>query len=274
MVQVHNFSYGVLNPLLGYAMSSLGAFLGLRCITRARAYTGRARAPWLMLAAVSVGATGIWAMHFIAMLGFSIPGEQIRYNIAVTIASMLISVAVVGVGLFIVGYGSTSVVPLLGSGVIIGIGVATMHYMGMAAMSMPSTVRYNDTLVAASVLIAIIAGTAALWAGLRVSGIGATVAASLVMGVAVTGMHYTGMAAMRVYPGTMSSISGATAASFLLPLLLGVTLVTFTLTLLIALSPTEDEIREDALQRSRLEAPLPDGGVRRAPGSRGPRGLR
>src|SRR5581483_3575046 len=122
MVQVHNFSYGVLNPLLSYAMSCLGAFLGLRCLTRARAYRGRARAPWLVLAAVSVGATGIWVMHFIAMLGFTIPGQQIRYNVAVTIGSMLIAVAVVGVGLFIVGYGRVGVFSLLAAGTIVGIG--------------------------------------------------------------------------------------------------------------------------------------------------------
>jgi NO-binding membrane sensor protein with MHYT domain len=257
MVQVHNFSYGVLNPLLGYAMSCLGAFLGLRCLTRARAYSGRARAPWLILAAVSVGATGIWVMHFIAMLGFTIPGQQIRYNIPVTIGSMLIAVVVVGIGLFIVGYSRAGLAPLLAGGAIIGIGVATMHYMGMAAMSMPDMMHYDGFLVAVSVLIACVAGTAALWAGLRVRGVGATVAASLIMGVAVTGMHYTGMAAMRVYPGMMSSTSGATAASFLLPLLLGVSLITVILTVLIALSPTEDEIHKDTRLRSQLQPPAP-----------------
>jgi NO-binding membrane sensor protein with MHYT domain len=255
MVQVHNFSYGIFNPLLGYAMSCLGAFLGLRCLTRARAYAGRARAPWLVLAAVSVGATGIWVMHFIAMLGFTIPGQQIRYNVPVTIGSMLIAVAVVGVGLFIVGYSRAGVVPLLAGGVIIGIGVAAMHYMGMAAMNMSDTMHYDGFLVAVSVLIACIAGTAALWAGLRVRGTGATAGASLIMGVAVTGMHYTGMAAMRVDPGTMPATSGATAVSFLLPLLLGVSLVTVVLTLLIALSPTEEEIHEDTRLRSRLKDP-------------------
>jgi NO-binding membrane sensor protein with MHYT domain len=252
-VQVHNFSSGLLNPLLAYAMSCLGAFLGLRCVTRARAHDGGARVPWLMLAAVSVGAAGIWVMHFIAMLGFSIPGQQIRYNIVITIASMLISVVVVGIGLFIVGYSAGGIVPLLTGGAIIGIGVAAMHYMGMAAMSMPDGVSYNPVLVALSVLIAIVAGTAGLWAGGRVRGIGATAVASLIMGVGVTGMHYTGMAAMRVHEGSMPLMSGATATSFILPLLLGVGLVTFILTLLIALSPTEDEIHEDARLRRRIE---------------------
>jgi NO-binding membrane sensor protein with MHYT domain len=147
------------------------------------------------------------------------------------------------------------VLPLLAGGVIIGIGVATMHYVGMAAMSMQVTVRYNMGLVGVSVLIAIVAGTAALWAGLRVRGLGSTIAASLVMGVAVTGMHYTGMAAMHVYAGGSGmTMSGKSAESFLLPLLLGVSIVTFLMTLVIALSPNEDEIREDASLNERLNA--------------------
>ena len=253
MVTVHNFSYGLLNPVLGYAMSCLGAFLGLRCITRARALAGFARARWLALAAVSVGATGIWTMHFIAMLGFTIPGQQILYNVPITIASMLIAIAVVGVGLFIVGYGNGGWVPLLTGGVIVGVGVATMHYMGMAAMVMQGSMHYDALLFILSVIIAIVAGTAALWAGTRVRGVAATIVASLIMGVAVSGMHYTGMAAMRVSPGSMSAMSGSSAPSFLVPLLLGISLVTFVLTIIISLSPTEDEIKADALLQHRMD---------------------
>jgi NO-binding membrane sensor protein with MHYT domain len=253
VVTVHNFSYGLLNPALGYAMSCLGAFLGLRCVTRARAYTGFERARWLSLAAVSVGATGIWTMHFIAMLGFTIPGQQILYNIPITIASMLIAIAVVGVGLFIVGFGDGGWRPLLVGGVIVGIGVATMHYMGMAAMSMPDSQHYNMPLFVLSIVIAIVAGTAALWAGTRVRGVGATLAASLIMGVAVTGMHYTGMAAMEVTPGSMPTMSGSTGVSFLFPLVLGISLFTFILTLTIGLSPTEDEIHAAAALQQRIE---------------------
>ena len=253
MVTVHNFSYGLLNPVLGYAMSCLGAFLGLRCITRARALAGFAKARWLALAAVSVGATGIWTMHFIAMLGFTIPGQEILYNVPVTIASMLIAIAVVGVGLFIVGYGNGGWVPLLTGGVIVGVGVAAMHYMGMAAMIMSDSMHYDPLLFILSVVIAIVAGTAALWAGTRVRGVAATIVASLIMGVAVSGMHYTGMAAMRVSPGSMSAMSGSSAPSFLVPLLLGISLVTFVLTIIISLSPTEDEIKADALLQHRMD---------------------
>ena len=267
MVTVHNFSYGLLNPVLGYAVSCLGAFLGLRCVTRARAYTGFARARWLAVAAISVGATGVWAMHFIAMLGYTIPGQQIAYNVPLTIVSMLIAIAVVGVGLFIVGYGDGSLRRLLTGGVIVGIGVAAMHYLGMSAMIMPDSLHYNAPLFALSVLIAIVAGTAALWAGTRVRSTTATIGAALIMGVAVSGMHYTGRAAMHLTAGGMAATGGSSGMSFLVPLLVGITIVTFAVTLVISLSPTEDEIHEDARLRDRIAA----GFSASEPGSQPPR---
>jgi NO-binding membrane sensor protein with MHYT domain len=255
VVSVHNFSYGVLNPGLAFAMSCLGAFLGLRCVILSRAYDGAAKARWLILAAVAIGAVGIWSMHFIAMLGFTIPGEQIRYNVLVTIASMLLAVAVVGAGLFIVGFGNGGLARLLTGGAILGVGVAAMHYLGMAAMNMTGSMSYQLPLVALSVVIAIVAGTVALWIGTWIRGIAATVGAAVIMGIAVTGMHYTGMAALQVKGGLMPSmgidgaaavgVSGATAATFVIPLLLVISLATFLLTLSITLTPSEDEIRAD-----------------------------
>ena len=255
-VTVHNFSYGLANPVLGYAMSCLGAFLGLRCVTRARACTGYARARWLALAAVAIGATGIWAMHFIAMLGFTIQGQQILYNVPLTIFSMLIAIAVVGIGLFIVGFGHGGRWRLIAGGAIIGVGVASMHYLGMDAMVMPDSMHYDLPLFILSVVIAVVAGTAALWAGTRVRSVAATVGASLIMGVAVSGMHYTGMAAMHVQADPMSGMAdmtGSSATSFIVPLLAGISLVTFALTLIISLSPTEDEITADAVLQRRME---------------------
>ena len=79
-LQVNQFSHGLLNEGLGWLLSCLGSFIGLRCLTRARAYTGRTRAIWLLIASVAVGGTGIWAMHFVAMLGYTIPGQEILYN--------------------------------------------------------------------------------------------------------------------------------------------------------------------------------------------------
>jgi NO-binding membrane sensor protein with MHYT domain len=265
VVSVHNFSYGLLNPALGYVMSCVGAFLGLRCVTLARAYDGLAKARWLGLAAVSIGATGIWAMHFIAMLGFTVPGQQIGYNVPMTIASMLVAVAVVGAGLLIVGFGDGGWPRLAAGGVIVGVGVAAMHYLGMAAMTMTDSMSYNPALLAGSVLIAVVAGTAALWAGTQVSGLPATVGAALIMGVAVSGMHYTGMAALQIHRAAVPSmaamagsagvdnVSGATAAVFLIPLLLVISIATFAVTLTITMAPDEEEIWADAEMKRRME---------------------
>ena len=257
MAQVHNFSYGLLNPGLAYLMSCLGCFLGLQCTTRARALQGAARARWLLLAAVSIGTTGIWVMHFIAMLGFTIPGQVITYNVPVTILSMLIAVVVVSVGLLIVGFGGEGFGPLLLGGAVIGVGVAGMHYMGMWAMRMPDTMHYSLSLLVLSVIIAMVAGTAALWAALRLRGLRATLAASLIMGVAVSGMHYTGMAALYVTPaaagGGMAAMGGgANATFFLLPLILGISILAFLVTAIVTLAPTEEEIREDAALMERI----------------------
>jgi NO-binding membrane sensor protein with MHYT domain len=257
MVTVHNFSYGLLTPVLGYIMSCLGCFLGLRCTTRARALHGASRVRWLLLAAVSIGAAGVWGMHFVAMLGFSIPGQSIGYSVPVTIFSMLIAAVVVSVGLLIVGFGRAGMGRLLAGGLIIGLGVASMHYIGMSAMRMPDVMRYSTSLVVLSVIIAVVAGTAALWAALRLHTVWSTLVASAIMGVAVSGMHYTGMAAMHVYAtaaatGMVGMEGGASAESFLLPLILGISILTFVLTAVISLSPTEAEIREDAELMARI----------------------
>jgi hypothetical protein len=133
----------------------------------------------------------------------------------------------------------------------------------MTAMSMPDSMSYNTRLVAVSVLIAIVAGTAALWAGTRVNTLGATVGAALIMGVAVSGTHYTGMAALHIIRGPMSAmavastgmsaVSGTTAAVFLIPLLLVISIATFAVTLTISISPGEEEIQADAELQRRME---------------------
>jgi NO-binding membrane sensor protein with MHYT domain len=250
-------------------MSCMGAFLGLRCTARARPFSGWLRARWLLLGGVSIGTTGIWAMHFIAMLGFTIPGQTIHYNVPVTILSLLVAVAIVCAGLLIVGFGPqglpAGLPALLTGGLVTGIGVAMMHYLGMAAMRMPGRITYNASLLAVSVLIAIIAATAALWAATTLHGVGHTLAASLIMGIAVSGMHYTGMAAMRMYPSpgpagmVMGGSGGATAESFLLPLIIGITVVTFVMIATIALSPSAEELRYDAALLARIRPDGPQG---------------
>jgi NO-binding membrane sensor protein with MHYT domain len=267
MLSVHNFSYGLLNPALGYVMSCQGAFTGLRCTSRARAHVGTARVTWLLLGGTSIGATGIWVMHFIAMLGFTIPGQTVTYNVPVTLLSLLVAVAVVCAGLLIAGSGRRPWRPLLLGGLTTGLGVAAMHYLGMAAMRMPGKVTYDPLLFALSAVIAVVAATAALWAAARLRGVAATLAASLIMGIAVSGMHYTGMAAMRMYPAAgpagmvMGSHGGATPVSLLLPLIIGISALSFLLSATVASAPTEEEIRYDAALRAweQRQFPAPSG---------------
>jgi NO-binding membrane sensor protein with MHYT domain len=257
MLTVHNFSYGLVTPALGYLMSCLGAFLGLRCTARAMACSGRQRLRWLLLGALSIGVTGIWVMHFIAMLGYTIAGQVIQYNVLITIASMLIAVVVVGIGLLIVGFAARNWRNLLLAGTLTGIGVAAMHYTGMAAMRMPARMTYSPELFGLSVIIAVVAATAALWAALNLTGARATLGAAMIMGVAVSGMHYTGMAAMHLFrpgagAGMLMSGGGATAENFLLPLLIGISVLAFIMTATLALSPTDEELRADAALMRRI----------------------
>jgi NO-binding membrane sensor protein with MHYT domain len=170
---------------------------------------------------------------------------------------MAIAVVVVGIGTFIVGFAKQGTWPLLLGGVIIGLGVASMHYLGMSAIRVQDTVSYNLGLVAASVVIAVIAGTAALWAALRLDSLWSTIIASMIMGVAVSGMHYTGMAALRITPDpglSVNTSATASATAFLLPLILSLSTLGFIFSAVIAMSPTAAEIIEEAALMQRISA--------------------
>jgi NO-binding membrane sensor protein with MHYT domain len=238
---------GTWTPIIAYLVSCCGAALGLLCTERARLVTGLARRGWLVLGAISIGGTGIWTMHFIAMLGMTMTGTSIGYNLPITLLSMLVAVVVVGIGLFVVNNGRGRIRPLLVGGLFTGVGVAGMHYVGMSAMSVQGEVNYNIGIVVLSVVIAVVAATAALWATVTVRGPRAIVAAALVMGLAVTGMHYTGIAAMSVTLDSAKPIASGISASVLIPLVIMAVAVVCVLTVFIlALSPGAREMREDA----------------------------
>ncbi|MFJ8111763.1 MHYT domain-containing protein [Streptomyces sp. NPDC096132] len=218
---VDGFRYGAVTPVAAYVMACLGGALGLRCIVRSLLNTDSWRAGWLALGAVSIGC-GIWTMHFIAMIGFQVEETRIGYDVGLTVLSLAVAVAVVGVGVFIVGYRAAGRASLALAGVVTGLGVAAMHYLGMAAMQLNGSIVYDPLVVALSVLIAIVAATAALWAAVTIRGFLTSLGASLVMGVAVSGMHYTAMAAVSVHVhGTTSSWAGDAPTSLLLPMLIG-----------------------------------------------------
>ncbi|MFG2130237.1 MHYT domain-containing protein [Streptomyces sp. NPDC048751] len=220
---VDGFSYGLVTPLVAYLMACLGGALGLRCTTRALLVTHSWRPAWLALASAAIG-SGIWTMHFVAMMGFTVEGAPIHYDKPLTYASLGVAIVMVGVGIFIVGYKGASGTALFTGGTITGLGIASMHYLGMAGMRLNGTLQYNTLTVAASVVIAMVAATAALWAAGQVRGFLWSVGASLVMGLAVSGMHYTGMAALSVHvhatggPGAADSPAGLLAPMLVGPL--------------------------------------------------------
>ncbi|MEV7616311.1 MHYT domain-containing protein [Streptomyces sp. NPDC089799] len=250
MGHLDHAAYGWLTPVLSYVMASLGAALGLRCTVRALAATGRSRRNWLLTAASAIG-TGIWTMHFVAMLGFHVTGTEIRYDVPLTILSLLVAMAVVGAGVFAVGYGRHRGRALVLGGLTTGLGVAGMHYLGMAALRLHGDVRYEPVTVGLSVAIAGAAATAALWAALNIKSPAAVAVASLVMGAAVTSMHYTGMAAVAVtVTPSATALPGATAAQFVFPLAVGLGSYLFLTSAFVALSPTAGERAASARARS------------------------
>ncbi|MFI9148964.1 MHYT domain-containing protein [Streptomyces sp. NPDC053367] len=218
---VDGFSYGLVTPVVAYLMACLGGALGLRCTTRSMLVAQSWRPGWLALGSAAIG-SGIWTMHFIAMMGFTVAEAPIRYDRATTYASLGVAVLMVGIGIFIVGYKGARGAALFTGGTITGLGVASMHYLGMAGMRLDGRLQYNTLTVAASVVIAMAAATAALWAAGQVRGFAWSIGASLVMGLAVSGMHYTGMAALSVHlHGTAVPGSGESPAALLAPMLIG-----------------------------------------------------
>ncbi|MFJ9341935.1 MHYT domain-containing protein [Streptomyces sp. NPDC101733] len=241
MGHLDHAAYGWLTPALSYAMASIGAALGLRCTVRALATTGASRRNWLLTGASAIG-TGIWTMHFVAMFGFHVTGTEIRYDVPLTVLSLLVAVLVVGAGVFAVGYGKRRGRALFLGGLTTGLGVASMHYLGMAALRLHGTVGYRPMVVVLSVAIAVAAATAALWAALNIKSPAAGAVAALVMGAAVSSMHYTGMLAVVVTVSPSDqALSGATTMQFVFPLAVGLGSYLFVTAAFVALSPTADE---------------------------------
>jgi diguanylate cyclase len=193
---------------------------------------------WFAGGAVAMGG-GIWSMHFIGMLAFSLP-IPLAYDVTTTVQSCVIAVAISGFALWIASRRRTSILQLAVAAVIMGLGICAMHYTGMSAIQIFPAIMYEPGLFVASVAIAIVASFAALWLFARFrpkSGVNAhlTVAgAAVVMGLAISGMHYTGMAAARfasssycfARPGANSTwLAGTIALVALIALVLTLTLL-------------------------------------------------
>ncbi|MFJ6381486.1 MHYT domain-containing protein [Kitasatospora sp. NPDC092039] len=241
MGTLNHLSLGWLTPVLSYLMACAGAALGLRCTLRGLAASGPARRNWLITAAAAIG-SGIWTMHFVAMFGFTVDGTELRYNVPLTVLSLVVAVLVTGLGLTVVCYGRHRGLSLLSGGVTTGLGVAAMHYLGMAALRMHGGLHYDAGTVALSVLVAVGAATAALWAAVTIRNVYAAAAAAMAMGLAVSCMHYTGMAAVHVrLEPTRTGLGGVSPMEFVFPLAVGLGSFLFLASAFVALSPTAQE---------------------------------
>ena len=225
---------------LSVVIAILASYTALDLASRVTAAERRAATLWILGGAFSMG-IGIWSMHFIGMLAYRLP-IALAYDVPTTLLSMVPAVGISALALFVIRRRSTRVSSLILAGVLMGIGIVAMHYTGMAAMRMQPAIRYDPGLFALSVVIAIGAATAALWiAGLFHSGeTGAKVlyqkfGSAVVMGLAISGMHYTGMAAANVAPGSVCLVTPYGVASQWLAVLVGAgTFVILSVTLLVS----------------------------------------
>ncbi|QIN79092.1 PAS domain S-box protein [Rubrobacter marinus] len=189
---------------LSYVIAVIASYTALDLAGRVTASRGAARTLWLAAGAFAMG-TGIWSMHFTGMLAFDM-GAPVSYGLPRTLLSVAIAVGASGLALFVVGRGAVGPRSLLMAGPIMGLGIASMHYTGMSAMRMGMSISYDPVLFGISVLIAVLASMAALYLAFRLNRRGTPHAgllmggSALVMGAAIAGMHYTGMAAAEFDP--------------------------------------------------------------------------
>jgi signal transduction histidine kinase/ActR/RegA family two-component response regulator len=181
---------------VAYLTAALASFTALDMAERLHHAAATARRFWLWGSALVLGG-GIWSMHFIAMLAFRAP-MHIAYDAGGTVISGAVAVLGVAAGLAVLGRGGLR--RILGGGLLVGLSIAAMHYMGMGAMRLPGEVYYRPGLFALSVLIAVAAASVALWLTTALQNMWQRAAAALVMAVAICGMHFTGMAGAAIVP--------------------------------------------------------------------------
>ncbi len=225
-----NTSYVSLSVVIAIVTSYLGLELARR-FTR----SGSTFAPIVLGAVLGYG---IWAMHFIGMLAMQLP-TNIAYNLPLTLISGVSALTFLVAASVLLSKGEPTIPRILTSGIVAGTGIVLMHYTGMAALQLDATPQYHPLLVAISVLIAVGAASVAFFLFSRVMVADLTrhvrtavqLGASLVMGLAIAGMHYTGMAAVQYLsqPMDANAVSGVDIHN-LFYLVLGLTLLVFVVT--------------------------------------------
>jgi len=177
---------------LSFTISVLGAFVALTAATRIRERSGGISRFNALAAGVALGGIGVWAMHFIGMLALKLDLAS-SYSLPETAASLVAAIAGSSLALAFVARAPERLGRMLGAGFLLGLGVVVMHYLGMFGMRFGGYIRWDWGIVALSAVIAVVAATAALWMAFHTRTLGLRAGASVLMGVAVCAMHYTGM---------------------------------------------------------------------------------
>ena len=182
---------------LGGAICLLASAVAISLFHRAKAASGRSRLTWIALDA-AVSGCGIWATHFIAMLAYA-PGVGAGYNIGITLLSLIFAIAVTAVGLSIALSDLHKWAVAIG-GAVVGAGVAAMHYTGMMALEMPALIVWSPGIIVASILFGCVFAALALLVASRREDRGGTLAATVLLTVAIVSHHFTGMGAITLIP--------------------------------------------------------------------------
>ncbi len=194
--------YNPLFVILSITVAIFASYVALDLANSVHRSKGRMRAIWLSCGALAMG-FGIWSMHFVGMLAFTLPGVPMGYDVPLVLLSIAIAVFASALALHIVSQATVSRTALLTGGIAMAAAIAGMHYTGMYAMRMPAKIVWNLFWVTLSILIALFASFTALLIALRLRTaphLSYQRLAAIVMGLAIVGMHYSGMwAATFVY---------------------------------------------------------------------------
>ncbi|MHC8300049.1 putative bifunctional diguanylate cyclase/phosphodiesterase [Pseudomonas sp. ZS1P83] len=236
----------------------LASYTALDLTERIATAKGRAVHLWTAGGAFAMG-VGVWSMHFIGMLAFKLPID-LGYDVGITVLSLLIGILSCGFALWLVSQPQLPAWQLAFGALVMGVGISAMHYTGMAAMRMQPGIDYDPTLFGASLLIAVVASGAALWIAFRLRQHTPYVGlirggAAVIMGLAIVGMHYTGMAAARFPDGSFcgAAVNGLNGMG-LDNLVLITTLAVLSLALLTSILDARLEARTAGLAHSLTEA--------------------
>src|SRR5712692_1905677 len=193
-------SYDYRLVALSVVIAIFASYAALDLAGRTTAARGRVRLAWLVGGATAMG-VGIWSMHYIGMLAFTLP-VLVLYDWPTVLLSLLAAIFAAAVALFVVSRQKMGWLQALTGSAIMGSGIATMHYTGMTAMRLAAMCSYDPALLTLAVVLAIVISLVALWLTFlyredaKASGV-RKIASAMVMGAAIPGMHYTGMAAAR-----------------------------------------------------------------------------